>query len=184
MRAYCFTCRDDTIVHTNGRCGFCDTEIASHHRPTGYPTGRHSYIGTEEFYRACYERYLELRSIRKVALEVWQQAGYASPASCWNVLHDAWRARGWPTFRKSYANTIHGKARRKQRDQEHRRALRVKRGDIRDVKCAGVRLTYPRKGEPCGMYALAGSDYCRYHDPRRRSEIQAETKRMRLARRT
>lgn len=179
MRAYCYTCRADTIVHSNGHCGFCDARITNQHKPTGYRLGTHSYIGTEAFYRRAYDRYLEVRSVRKVAAEVWQEAGYASPASCANTLHDVWLARGWPTYAKAYAMTRHGLSRRGAADYAHRRRQRVERGEIADRRCQGVKLQAPGKGRPCRMFAQRGSDYCRYHDPAQREAVVAETMRMR-----
>lgn len=179
MRAYCFTCQADTLLTQKGACSWCEDKIANRPPRARYGIGSHSYIGSEEFYQAAYKRYQTVRSIRGVAAEVWQQMGYASINSCANSLHEAWHARGWPMFSKSYANTIHGKSRRDHKDQAHRHALRVARGEIRGVKCAGVRKQYPRKGEPCSLYALTGSSYCRHHDPAREHERHTHLARIR-----
>lgn len=181
MKAFCYTCKADTLLTPHGACSWCEDKIAQKHKRARYGIGVHSYISTEEFYAKAYERYQELRSIRRVALEAWETTGYKTPESCANSLHEAWVARGWVLFRKSYSNTKHGKTRRGQIDQAHRYALRVKRGEIRGVKCAGVRVNHPRKGEPCTLPALKGGAYCRHHDPAQAEQRNAHLKRMRAS---
>lgn len=182
MRTYCFTCQADTLVNAHGTCGFCDAKIASARgRRSGYQLGGHSYLGTEEFYAATYQRYLELRSIRRVANEVWREHGYASLGSCANTLHEAWRARGWATYTRGHANLRHGRARRGQLDPVHRHALRRQRGEIRGVQCHGVRLQPPAVGRRCKLAARSGSEFCRFHDPALREQVVAVAARARAA---
>jgi hypothetical protein len=45
--------------------------------------------------------------------------------------------------------------------------------------CKGVKVTSPGKGRPCRRRALADSEYCYSHDPRRALERQATSSRMR-----
>ena len=184
MKAHCYACQAETLVTTSGTCSWCDDKITNKPARARYGIGAHSYIGTEEFYATAYKRYQELQSIRAVASKVWKQAGYKTQASCANSLHEAWVARGWPLFSRSYSNTTHGKTRQGHIDQAHRHALRVKRGEIRGVKCAGVRKNAPRKGKPCSLYAVAGSAYCVQHKPARDAQRHAHLARMRAAQET
>jgi len=173
VRAFCFQCGDDTVVTRSGHCSWCDEKIANATTPSRYPTGRKSYIGTEEFYRATYERYLEVRSLRRVCQDIWQDAGYTSLKSCHNSLWEAFRARGWQMYTRSYARTTHGLARRGRVDPNHKRLMRLKRGEIRGRTCAGHRTQYPQKGAPCKRWATTGSDYCWQHDPANQERIHA-----------
>jgi hypothetical protein len=176
MRAFCFTCQAETIVGSSGACGFCDTRIVEkHQRSRAEHLGGHSYIGDEAFYEKCHARYLELRSLRGVAREVYAEAGYASVASCANTLHEIFVARGWPTYQREYAMTTHGKLLRERRDPEYRRAQRVKRGEIRDVRCAGV----TRAGAACSRPAMRGAEHCHVHAPERRGMVVDQMARMR-----
>jgi hypothetical protein len=171
MRAYCFACGADTIVTKSGVCSWCDERIAQPATKSRYPTGRKSYIGTEEFYRAAYEAYLERRSLRSVCKDIWQEAGYSSLKSCHNSLWEVFRARGWQMYTRSYARTKHGLARRGRVDPAHRRRMRIQRGEMSGKRCAGVRRQYPNKGAACKRYASAGSDYCWSHDPKHHAHI-------------
>lgn len=174
MRAYCYTCKAETIVGSGGACGFCDAAIVTQRKASQHRgVGAHSYIGTEDLYARAYARYLEVRSVRKVAAEVWEAAGYANAHSCAVVLHDAFAKRGWPTYRRAYANTRHGLLKRDARDAEYRRRQRVERGEIRGVQCSGVKSQAPGNGRRCSRPALAGGEYCRAHDPERRAEVLA-----------
>lgn len=174
MRAYCFACGADTIVTKGGVCSWCDEKIANAatHK-SRYPLGRKSYIGDEEFYRAAYEQYLEVRSLRRVSASIWQDAGYASLKSCHNSLWEVFRARGWQMYTRSYARTTHGLARRGRVDPEHRYRMRVQRGEINTKRCAASRRQYPNKGAPCKRSAGRDSDFCWSHDPTHQAAISA-----------
>jgi len=180
VRAYCFQCGDDTVVTRSGLCSWCDEKIANPAtQASRYPVGRKAYIGTEDFYRAVYKRYLEERSLRAVCADIWQDAGYASLKSCHNSLWEAFRARGWQTYTRSYARTAHGLARRGRVDAAHKRAMRIKRGEIQARTCKGHRTQYPHKGAPCKRWATTGSDYCWQHDPKNHAQIVEHLDRIR-----
>ena len=179
MRAFCFQCGADTVVTRSGHCSWCDEKIANATTPSRHPTGRKSYIGDEDFYRKAYEQYLEVRSLRRVCQDLWQDAGYTSLKSCHNSLWEAFRARGWQMYTRSYARTTHGLARRGRVDAEHKRLMRIKRGEIHGRKCAGHRTQYPHKGAPCKSNATFGSDFCWQHDPRNKERINAHLDRIR-----
>lgn len=179
MRAYCYTCQADTIIGSSGRCGFCETVILSNHSAsTVEHVGSHSYIGDEAFYEKAYARYLELKSLRGTARELYREAGYKSVASLANTLHEVFIARGWPTFTRGYSNSQHGKLRRDYRDPEYRRSQRIKRGEIRGVKCAATTTS----GKPCSHYALTDHAYCYQHDPAKRHHILDHLEAMRAVR--
>lgn len=124
-------------------------------------------------------------SIREIGRQKWQEWGYASAHTAANALSSAFRHLGFDSKPNTHTvvamSTIHGLAPRYLRPgdegYEEWRALireqRRARGEVRGVKCAGVRMGYPRKGDPCQLYARAGSDYCRAHDPVLREEVLA-----------
>jgi len=179
MRAFCFKCQADTIIGKHGRCGFCDALImTTRQRSQTKHVGGHSYIGTEEFYEAAYARYLELRSVRKVAGEVWESAGYSNQWSCAQSLYEVFAVRGWATYQRSYTRTKHGLLRRDYRDAQLRREQRLARGEIRGVKCAGIRAD----GEACSRPALRDGSYCHSHEPSRREQVTNTCARMRAKR--
>ena len=179
MRAYCYICQADTIIGSSGRCGFCETVILSKHTAsTVEHVGSHSYIGDEAFYEKAHARYLELKSLRATARELYQEAGYRSAASLANTLHEVFIARGWPTFTRGYSQSRHGKLRRDYRDPAYRRAQRIKRGEIRGVRCAAMTIS----GKPCAHYALSGDAYCYQHHPANRHQILGHLEGMRAAR--
>ena len=112
-------------------------------------------------------------------------------ASCAEALYGHFKRRGWklrPQREVTAArNYKHGRKSRKQtREQQnaYRRRLAEQRG-WQAVQgpgrplCKGVKLTSPGKGRPCRRRALADSDYCYAHDPRRALERKAATARMR-----
>jgi len=170
MQAFCFGCADQTIITPRGQCSWCDEQIMQvpqHKSRRG--TGHQSYIGNEAFYEACYARYIEVRSLRSVARDVWEDAGYTSLKSCHNTLWEAFRVRGWMLYTRSYTRTKHGLARREHANAEWRHAQRVQRGEIRGVACQATRTQYPRKGQPCGRPALDGESYCHAHHPKYRA---------------
>lgn len=181
MKAYCFQCGADTIVTRLGYCSWCDEKIANETTPSRYPTGRKSYIGDEDLYRRAYEEYLEVRSLRRVCARIWQDAGYTSLKSCHNSLWEAFRARGWQMYTRSYARTTHGLARRGRVDPTHKRNMRIKRGEIHGRLCKARRTQYPDKGARCRRHATYGSDYCYQHDPANHDQIRAHLDRIREA---
>lgn len=167
MRVYCFGCGADTIVSPRGQCSWCEEQIMQPPRhKSRYVIGHKSYIGTEEFYAECYQQYLEERSLRRVAIRVWKQAGYSSLKSCHNSLWEAFRARGWMLYTRSYTRTVHGLARRGRVDEAHKRRKRIERGEVHGVLCQAERRNHPRRGEPCGRPAMFGEEYCHAHHPK------------------
>jgi hypothetical protein len=130
-------------------------------------------------------------SLRQVAAELHPRTGYKTLASCADALYGHFKRRGWklrPQREVTAArNYRHGRKPRKQtREQQnaYRRWLAEQRGwqTIQGPgrpRCKGVKLNPPEKGKRCRRYAIADSDYCYSHDPRRALERQALTARMR-----
>ena len=70
----------------------------------GKPVGKHMTAITEDLIREAHELYSVGRddqgrplSVRKVAAIILPRTTYASAKACANCLHEAWKARGWPT---------------------------------------------------------------------------------------
>jgi len=140
----------------------------------GKPAGVYGYL-TDAQLRACHVLYQQGLSTRQVAERILPRTRYTSLGSCVMALLDGWRRLGLPTRTRAEANrlrcTKHGLSPRSHPDQQHRRALRVARGDIQDQPCQGVRTQPPRKGEPCRRPALRGEEYCHAHHPDRQAAL-------------
>ena len=181
-RAFCPTCRTDTLLGRGGRCGFCDHAILAAARPKSArraDAGRLCYAPADVF-RAAYDdlyigRGLSLRGCAAVLLER-PDVTYATVDSCARALEKAWRYAGLP-LRDRIAATIAASFRHgKNRDPEQRHAMRVRRGETADRPLCGVVKTRPGKGrdEACRQRAQIGSDFCRQHDPKRADEVAAD----------
>jgi hypothetical protein len=167
-------------------------------RPGGYSRGRAGggarpvHID-EELLAEARRLYAGGLSLRLVAAELHPRTGYKTVASCAEALYGHFKRRGWklrPQREVTAArNYKHGRKRRGQAGKEdagYRRWLSEQRG-WRAVQapgrplCKGVRINPPGKGTPCQRHALADSEYCYSHDPRRALEGQAATTRMRAS---
>lgn len=124
-------------------------------------------------------------SLREIGRRKWQAWGYKNAHTAANALSSQLQRLGFTAKPNTHTvvamSTTHGKAPRYLRPgdegyeawREHVKQQRRDRGDVRGVRCAGIRLGYPRKGQPCQLFARAGSDFCRHHDPDLREEIVA-----------
>jgi hypothetical protein len=152
--------------------------------------GRPVHI-TEELLAEARRLYAGGLSLRQVAAELYPRTGYKTVASCAEALYGHFKRRGWklrPQREVTAArNYKHGRKSRKQtREQQnaYRRWLAEQRG-WQAVQgpgrplCKGVKQNPPGKGRPCRRHALADSEYCYSHDPRRALERQAAPARMR-----
>jgi hypothetical protein len=141
------------------------------------PDGRSRYKRrlTVAQVKAAWKLYETGLSLRQIGALIWERHGFASPGSAAMALLAAFHAEGYVLRDRVAASvarsTVHGLGARGSRSSpaylEHRRKLRRERGDVRDVRCAGARTQYPRKGERCRRPAVAGSDFCVSHDPAR-----------------
>jgi len=162
----------------------------------GYNRGRAGRGGkpvhiTEELLAEARRLYTSGLSLRRVAAELHPRTGYRTVASCAEALYGHFKRRGWklrPQREVTAArNYKHGQKPRKQtREQQnaYRRWLAEQRGwqavqGPGRPPCKGVKQNPPGKGQPCRRRALADSEYCHSHDPRRALERQATTSRMR-----
>jgi hypothetical protein len=146
---------------------------------------------TEELLAEARRLYASGLSLRQVAAELHPRTGYRTVASCAEALYGHFKRRGWklrPQREVTAArNYKHGRKRRGQarkEDAAYRRWLAEQRGwqAVRAPGrplCKGVKASPPGKGRPCRRRALADSEYCYSHDPRRALERQALAAEMR-----
>lgn len=132
---------------------------------------------TDDQIRAAHTIYdLECLSLRALGALLYEQFGYRTASVCANQLCQSFIRLGLPRRERvaatRAASTKHGRSPRKpyRTDPEdflaYRRELRLANGEVRGVRCAGVRTQYPGKGEPCQRFALTDSEFCRGHDER------------------
>jgi hypothetical protein len=152
--------------------------------------GRPVHI-TEDLLAEARRLYASGLSLRQVAAELHPHTGYRTVASCAEALYGHFERRGWklrPQREVTAArNYKHGRKRRGQarkEDAAYRRWLAEQRGwqAVRAPGrplCKGVKASPPGKGRPCQRHALADSEYCYSHDPRRALERKAATGRVR-----
>ncbi len=140
--------------------------------------GRPVHI-TEELLAEARRRYASGLSMRQVAAEVYPRTGYKTRDSCAEALYGHFKRRGWrlrPQREVTAArNYKHGhKPRTQAREQQNayrrwlakQRGWQAVRGPGRPL-CKGVKQNPPGKGRPCRRRALADSEHCYSHDPRR-----------------
>lgn len=172
-RIYCPTCSEYAIDTGRSKCAWCGDELKAVTPKRTYKRRTDAKL-TERQVRMAYEAYMAGNSLRAIAGRIWEQAGYASLRCCANGLHVAFQRHGYPLRDRLAAtvkaSTTHGMASRGNK-AAYKRWRRRQRG-LRP-KCKGVRLQYPRKGEPCGLQSMVDSDFCRYHDPSRREVVLA-----------
>lgn len=172
-------------------CGKCRRKQAG-----GYNRGRSGGGGRpvhidEELLAEARRVYASGLSLRQVAAELHPRTRYKTVASCAEALYGHFKRRGWKLRSQRQVaaarNYKHGRKRRAQtREQQnsYRRWLAEQRGwqaiqGPGRPYCKAVKVTGPGKGRPCRRRALADSEYCYSHDPRRAFERQVATARMR-----
>lgn len=179
---YCPVCGPTTLDRI-GRCALCDKQVTTP-PATRTKSGRNANRGAPVLMdNATIERAAEMHdrggmSLRAIARELLPTTGYASAGSLTEALRVQLRHRGYFVRDRRTATVaahlVHGKLRRAHRDPGKRHEQRVARGEVRGVRCLGVRQQYPRKGERCQLPAVTGSDYCHNHDPTRDEQRRAE----------
>ena len=187
QEGYCPTCRTRSLLSYRGACVWCDTQVAVREEPrkkrahAGIPVLMQDDVLDEA--RRIYETG---RSLRSIAAELLERTDYASVRSLAAALAQQFRHRGWPVRGRIeqvvITRTKHGHLRRGKRNPAYIRAQRIARGEIANRPCQGVRLAYPKKGQPCSRPALTGSDYCYQHEPANREKVVAICAQMRDAR--
>ena len=187
QEGYCPTCRTRSLLSHSGKCVWCDTQVAVREEPrkkkanAGIPV-----LMQDDVLEDARRIYETGRSLRSIAAELLPRTDYASVRSLAAALSQQFRHRGWPVRGRIeqtvLASTKHGHLRRDHRNPAYVRAQRIARGEIANRPCQGVRLAYPKKGQPCSRPALAGSDYCYQHDPANREKVVAICAQMREVR--
>lgn len=189
LEGYCPTCKTRSLLSYAGLCVWCDTPVAARDNLT---TRKRSNAGIpwlmqEDVVQDARALYQTGRSLRSIGAELLSRTDYKSARALANALSTVFHHRGWPVrgrIEQTVINsTKHGRLRRDARDPAYVRYQKRQRGEIRGVSCAGVRLSYPRKGEPCSRPAREDSKYCFQHDPATREAVVriCETMRARQA---
>jgi hypothetical protein len=135
----------------------------------GFVLGMMDEVLNEAYRLYCDEGY----GLVRVSEQLWPQTHYKSARSMSRALYTQFCNRGWPVRTRLCGvvtfNYRHGKLRREWEHRDHEFALAQKhaRGEMRMVKCKALKKQPPGKGKPCRHYALADSEYCQSHDPRR-----------------
>ena len=145
----------------------------------GHPTSVHSCAAASGL------------SLRQVAAELHPRTGYKTAASRAEALYGHSKRRGWKlrtqrevTAARNYKHGRKPRAQTREQQNAYRRWLAEQRG-WQAVQgpgrplCKGVKQNPPGKGRPCRRRALADSEYCCAHDPRRALERQAASAWMR-----
>ena len=181
---FCPTCKCQSLLNRRGQCVWCDTLVATPpatRTKTGHNVNRGVPIhATDEVLDAAIARYREGASVRQVAAEMLDRTTYANAHSFAACLYEQLRHRGVGIRSAAEQNTKHGRARRGKVDPAYRREGRRARGEVRGVVCKEQEAGYHKR--PCERYALAGSDYCRFHDPVLRDEVVAVVTKARMSR--
>ena len=152
--------------------------------------GRPMHI-TEDLLVEARRMYAGGLSLRHVAAELHPRPGYKTVASCAEALSGHFKRRGWKlrpqrdvTAARNYKHDRKPRTQTREQQNAYRRWLAEQRrwqavqGPGRPP-CKGVKQNPPEKGRPCRRHALADSEYCHSHDPRRALERQAHTERVR-----
>ena len=183
---YCPTCRTKSLLSHRGECLWCDTVVL---RDGPVATRRHAGIPVlmqEDVVEEAKRLYDTGRSLRSIARELVERTDYSSEASMVMALSTTFKRRGWAVRARVeqvvMQSTKHGLLKRKDRNRAYVRLQRIKRGEIQNQRCQGVRTQYPHKGEQCSRPARLGSDYCYAHDPAERERIVKQCAQMREAR--
>jgi hypothetical protein len=140
---------------------------------------------TEELLAEARRLYTSGLSLRQVATELHARTGYKSVASCAEALYWQFKRRGWKlrpqrevTAARNYRHGRKPRTQTREQQNAYRRWLAEQRG-WQAVQgpgrplCKAVKVTSPGKGRPCRRHALADSEYCYSHDPRRSLERSA-----------
>ena len=181
---FCPTCKQTALLTRRGKCVWCDTVVATpratrtkvgHNVNRGFPINM-----SEEVIEDAIARYRAGANVRQVAITLVDRTTYSSAKALAGALYTQFRHRGIGILTSAEQNAKHGLMRRQQRDPAYRREARIRRGEIRGVMCHEPHAGYHKR--PCQLPALAGSDYCMFHDPARRDEVAATLTRARQAR--
>ena len=93
MKNYCRTCREETSLHEKGICPWCDTPLTEKSGKRGGFTDEQLRV-----LRALHDRGYGVTQIAEANYKAW---GYASAASCQQVIYVGWRRLGINGWRKT-----------------------------------------------------------------------------------
>jgi hypothetical protein len=193
----CNVCVEPVLTDEYGRCPKCETPLLvwpKQREYNGRIKGPKSNLGMpvgmlDEVVDEAYRLYCEKGwGLVRVSEALVDRTRYVSARAMSRSLHVQFQHRGWPVRTRLCGmvtfNYRHGKLRREWALRDHAFALAEKhrRGEMRMVKCKALKTQAPGKGKPCGHYALADSEYCQSHDPRRLAAVADHLARMRARR--
>lgn len=166
MIGYCPTCKVDSILNDSGVCSWCSTATA-----VGKPTTRRrGGCGpgprwlTERQLRAAHQAHVDGESLNSIGKRLLAETRYESLYGVVGALSGEYRRRGWFVRDRIEAcvaaSTIHGRARRKNRDPEYKRELRRRTGKLLDRPyCSATTI----RGTRCRVRAMRDADTCYTH---------------------
>lgn len=182
--AYCPACSEESAIDREGRCLWCGGRTRRKIRNGGKPAGVYGKL-TDDHLRALHVAHMQGTSMRELGRRVYERMGYASAKSATGAMQKGWQRLNLPTRDRLDAIRLSNVERATPGSpgtadrSTYKKWLRRKAGAQRP--CRGVRLSHPRKGEPCQRWAMHGSDYCLQHDPDRRAEVVARVEAAREA---
>lgn len=182
--AYCPACSEESAIDREGRCLWCGGRTRRKIRNGGKPAGVYGKLSNDHL-RALHVAHMQGTSIRELGRRIYERMGYASPQTAAMGISTGWKRLSLPARPQGEATSKSNVERRTPGSpgtadrSTYKKWLRRKAGAQRP--CQGVRLSYPRKGEPCQRWAMHGSDYCLQHDPDRRAEVVARVEAAREA---
>ena len=134
---------------------------------------------SEELITEAYRLYQQGMSLRAVAAKLFKQTSYSSPKSATNGIHQQFVRRGWPLRDRkqlmSERNFRHGKATRAGDKAAYKRWARAAKA----APCSAVKQNAPRKGHPCSLNAMKGSQFCYMHNPQNKAKLESQLAQMR-----
>ena len=177
LNAYCPTCMTVEASDCDGHCLWCGSQTGGNTRCEITVKRSHAgrpYMMDEADVQHARQLYLSGMGMPAIARLMLDRTGYVSVEVTRRALYYMFKARGWKRRDQRQAtidlNYVHGQA----RNPHHRRHMKLLRGEVALVRCQAVRTKYPRKGDPCSYYALAGSTYCRWHHPEYAQQVRDE----------
>jgi hypothetical protein len=170
VTVYCPACAQQVTDDGTGVCMWCDGPTDPPKRVTK-PAGVYGLLRDHQL-RALHRIHIEGGvSLNELGRRVWERAGYAGPRVATEGIRLGWRRLGLTARDRLTAVRASNRARATGSGPEHRRALRIARGETIGVQCAGTIVGGARCGEPCRLPAVRGSRYCVVHDPARAREV-------------
>lgn len=177
LTAWCDACGQESLMADDGSCVWCDGPTRRK-RAGGPPKGKYRLI-TDDQLRAAHRVYvLKGLSCRQLGDLLYEKLGYRSARACGEALYRGFkdlalarRSQSEVTIARNYR---HGRKRRGLSAEEQQAYRRFRRdengwnsthGPGRPVCKAALTGACGRKGRPCSLHAMEGSEFCYCHDP-------------------